>query len=941
MTKSKIIRKEDLDLGNRSEVLDVNLDLIHPGSTNPRKHFDKVKLNELAESVRKHGVIQPGLARPLHGMAVGVGAVELVCGERRFRACKLAGLPSMPLIIRELDDKAVLEIQVIENLQRDDLHPLEEAAGYDQLIKAHGYRPEDIAAKVGKSKRYVYQRIQLLTLTPKVQKAFSEGLIPPSVADRLARIPNPKIQDEAFERIGPSKHRDECLSVRETERVISEEFMLRLKDAPFNTKAPCVVPVGGREWKRGCPMTTVGSCLECPKRTGNQKDLFPDIDSADVCTDPVCYGQKVDAHWRELKEKSEAKGQPVVEGDLGHSLRYDYRHADLEDKCHQDPKGRKWGAVIKDAVKAGTITPTVIRDGNEIIEVVPIKEALKVVGLGKDEAAGDGSEKAEEKKREALKKLRLEVAAAAVPAVIESLNPALGAKHPVWQLLADVIAGQASAEAIAFVAKRRGLCTKNTEANEALEKYLTEARTVEELGGFVLEMAALAQHGITNYCQEWDGHFKEACKLAGVDLKALEKETKAKSAEGQRGKGEKVAKVEREPYTGQQLKQWRCLRCETIADATPSGQAPKKCPSCGVSSWVGVTEEKKPAKISAGKLDPSFRKEFQPRCIWLSEHFAAVPVQMIQAMAKHNHCSSLAEGQKKNPKVTSFLIEDHEWVVTDAAYRGGTTLCVEATRAIPLADWDKENMALSGGYAGTPVVIGGNRFVLTDSVTFYSFEPTGDDEGERIDMEVGGVMQRLGIEEAKKVIKAGDLTDEGATREPEKPKSSGHFMDPVMESMVNRAEKLIAEDESTTAQDIRRELNLDMDTAYKVFDTAVDRKHAAKSKFKWNEHDVCLNPERHYVNLGKKFHASISLAESEGLWFYGYDVGRNGSGVGDGNACSGVGRGEFRTGYKTRSEAVKEAGQFIVSYLKGKECPDKLKLKVIEAIKRWSAGGVA
>lgn len=498
--------------------------------TNPRKHFDAHKLQELADSIAVHGLIQPVLVRP---MPMGVGTFagkarqyELVAGERRWRASKAAGLVAIPAIVRTLDDRDVLEIQVIENLQRDDLHPLEEAAGYDQLIKAHGYRPEDLAAKVGKSKRYVYQRIQLLTLSPKVRKAFEEDLIPPSVADRLARIPNPAIQEAALDRVGPTKNH-ECLSVRETERVIEEEFMLRLKDAPFNVKVDYLVPVGGA-FKPGCAMRTVGSCADCPKRTGNQAELFPDVQSADICTDPACYGQKVDAHWRQLKTAAETRGQRALEGREAESLRYDYKHAKLTDKCYEDEKNRSWGQVLKEKIKTGEVLPTLLKIGNEVIEIVPKVAALKAVGLGREEVTGDDSSKQEERKREALKKLRLAVAGAAVPGVIEALNPAIfHREQAVWQLLATTLFTQARADELGFVAKRRGLCDKVSEGNEAIKKWLKTALSCEELGGFVLELVVMAHHGISSWSFEFSAEFQRACKLAGVDLKALEAEKKA------------------------------------------------------------------------------------------------------------------------------------------------------------------------------------------------------------------------------------------------------------------------------------------------------------------------------------------------------------------------------------------------------------------------------
>lgn len=164
---------------------------IAPGGTNPRRHFDEGQLLELADSIRAHGVLQPVLVR-----AKGRG-YELVCGERRWRASTLAGRTEIPAIVRELKDEEVLEIQLVENLARADLHPLEEAQGYEQLHTRHGYSVETIAAKLGRSRKYVYDRIKLLALTEDAKKHFLAGRLTAGHAILLARL-DEKAQEEAL-----------------------------------------------------------------------------------------------------------------------------------------------------------------------------------------------------------------------------------------------------------------------------------------------------------------------------------------------------------------------------------------------------------------------------------------------------------------------------------------------------------------------------------------------------------------------------------------------------------------------------------------------------------------------------------------------------------------------------------------------------------------------
>lgn len=165
---------------------DIRLEELAPSPTNPRKTFDDAKLEELARSIASVGVLEPLIVRA-HQNGEGV-RYEIVAGERRFRAATLAQIETVPCMVRELDDVQVLEIQAIENLQRDDVHPLEEAEGYAALMKAAGYDVDEIAAKIGRSGRYVYDRIKLLQLIPAVRKVFVDGEITAGHAILLARL---------------------------------------------------------------------------------------------------------------------------------------------------------------------------------------------------------------------------------------------------------------------------------------------------------------------------------------------------------------------------------------------------------------------------------------------------------------------------------------------------------------------------------------------------------------------------------------------------------------------------------------------------------------------------------------------------------------------------------------------------------------------------------
>ena len=164
----------------------IPLDHIHEAAWNPRKHFDATKLGEMADSIRQKGVLEPAIVR----LRPQAGGYELVAGARRFRATKLAGLTSLPAIVRDLDDASALEFAVIENGQREDVSPVEEAEGFKalQAMDAARFTVAEIAAKVGKAESYVYRRMKLLTLEPEYREALADGRLTIAHAETLCRL---------------------------------------------------------------------------------------------------------------------------------------------------------------------------------------------------------------------------------------------------------------------------------------------------------------------------------------------------------------------------------------------------------------------------------------------------------------------------------------------------------------------------------------------------------------------------------------------------------------------------------------------------------------------------------------------------------------------------------------------------------------------------------
>ena len=149
----------------------VSIDQLHPSGLNPRKDFDTIELVDLANSIRAKGLVQPIIARP----DLQAGGYEIVAGERRWRAAQKAALHTVPVIVRDLSDQEVAEFAVIENVQRQDLNPIEEAAGYHELIERFGYTQEDVADTIGKSRSHLTNTLRLLKLPEGVQALVRTG----------------------------------------------------------------------------------------------------------------------------------------------------------------------------------------------------------------------------------------------------------------------------------------------------------------------------------------------------------------------------------------------------------------------------------------------------------------------------------------------------------------------------------------------------------------------------------------------------------------------------------------------------------------------------------------------------------------------------------------------------------------------------------------------
>lgn len=271
-------------------------------SSNPRKTFDKEKLKELSASIKEKGVIEPIIVRRLKKS----GAYAIVCGERRCRAAREAGLKEIPCVIMELTDEEALELQVVENLQRADLGVIEEAESFQEMIekkeKVIGRSDAlgTVACKVGKSEAYIVSRSKLLSLPPKVKLAISEDRITPGHGMVISRLNSEEEQNRLFDAIIENK-----MSIRVAENYLNN-FGKELSRATFDTT----------------------ECQSCPKNGSAQKDLFDsDTNLSGRCLNMNCYKEKTEAHfdkqYKELKDRgSKVEDEERLKGRIKGYQRY-------------------------------------------------------------------------------------------------------------------------------------------------------------------------------------------------------------------------------------------------------------------------------------------------------------------------------------------------------------------------------------------------------------------------------------------------------------------------------------------------------------------------------------------------------------------------------------------------------------------------------------------
>ena len=358
-----------------SDAVMIPVGLIQPNPWN--RHINEKGLADIAESVRKHGVLQPVLVRPLDDATPGQPVYELIAGERRWRASQIAERKTLPALVRRMDDLEVIELMLVENLEREDLHELDEAAGYDRLLRKdsgpqslRGFASvEELAERIGKSRSYIVQRLKLLQLETSARDAFRRGELTFSLALRIARLPDPKDQVKATSAILKGWG-GQAMSARDADDYIHRTFMLSLSHAAFKITDASLVP-------------DAGNCKDCSKRTGSNPDLFGDIASGDTCTDAACFQAKETAHRERIKAEAESRGMEVISGTAARKLK-PQAHSDTKgllmlDKVHYNLDDKK---PLRKLLGSGSEVKPVLFEcphTHELVEMVPTEQATAVL----------------------------------------------------------------------------------------------------------------------------------------------------------------------------------------------------------------------------------------------------------------------------------------------------------------------------------------------------------------------------------------------------------------------------------------------------------------------------------------------------------------------------------------------------------------------------------
>ena len=593
------------------------LEKVIPSPTNPRKRFDPAAQEELQGSMRVHGfTMSTLLVRPqrdayflddrnaengqffvMRRTAAGVeesvempptrekadallaelqGRYELVTGERRWRAARAVGIAEVPCIVREMSDQEVLEIQLIENVQREDLTALEAALGFRRLLALRDgegkaiHTTQTLHERTGKSVRHIERHVRLCAIAddPALTdflKAFEDGIVGFKHALAVARIPNAKLRAKLAREVLAPKYEEAPLSVRKTETLVQRDYMRDLRGVTFDLKDAQLVPV---QHDADGQRVMGGACSDCPLRLGNAANLWDgEIPSgmANMCLNPGCLAAKEEEGWRRWQESEtqlEKKRRALSEEECrrlyryGDQLEWNSAYVDLADKPDSSDlkAGKEAPGTWKKLTKGAEVEVVVVRDrNNKVHELVSRELAItaaeanghKVFKTTEKKSASNGSSGAgaaarqqtpEERAAAAEEEADSEEIEFAEDAAVAAAVAAPRAKLPAgfWPEVLQLITEEYYGSAPERLEQRRGW---KLMALQSEFKKLTENEQAAAISELLFWSAAVDSCGPEE---------SALLKMYGIDGKALRKAAREKVEAEQKRRKELRADIERQ-----------------------------------------------------------------------------------------------------------------------------------------------------------------------------------------------------------------------------------------------------------------------------------------------------------------------------------------------------------------------------------------------------------
>ena len=348
----------------------VPLESVRPSGTasqeGRRARFDDEDLAQLAASIKTLGILEPIVVRECAGdVADGAGPVfEIVAGERRWLAAHLAGLGAVPVVVGDWTDEQAVAAQLAENLQRQGLHPLDEARGLGALVDDHDWPVERVCAEVGRSRSYVYGRLRLLSLDADCQAALEAGEINATVARCVATVPR-VLQPDVLKTLR-SVYGE--LTTREAEDIVERKYRRHLDDGPEADFDPADGSLVARWTVRGDSVQREQDCLGCQWNTANDRSLGG---QADMCVQPACFDGKRRQANEELLRRAEKEGRKVVRGEPG-----DFAHGQPKQKFVTGWELDRVKSRMATQPKAKRVEPALLLDptSGKVFEAIPRAE---------------------------------------------------------------------------------------------------------------------------------------------------------------------------------------------------------------------------------------------------------------------------------------------------------------------------------------------------------------------------------------------------------------------------------------------------------------------------------------------------------------------------------------------------------------------------------------